>query len=89
MYGAPVEEGPGEEPGSRYVVYTSGSQRLILTFLDTEGDPYFRIEAYYPTQLDTLRPELRPNRNRPKQFTPPPADSGLSRDSFGHEVGAG
>ena len=89
MYGSPVEEGPGEEPGGRYVVYTIGSQRLILTLIDPAGDPYFRIEAYYPTQLDKLGPELRSNPSLPKRFTPPSSDSGLSRDSFGQEVGAG
>ena len=86
QHGPPVEEGPDQETSGYRIVYTSGSQRLVLTFVDPEGDPYFRLEVYDTTQLDKLGPELRPNRSLPKRYTPPPPNSGLTREDLAHEA---
>jgi hypothetical protein len=88
IYGAPVEEGPDKESGGHRIVYANGPQHLILTFLEPEGDPYFRLEVYDSTQIDKLGPELRPSRSLPKRFTPPPSDSGRTKEDVRSEVGA-
>ncbi len=88
-FGAPSEDGRDEETGLRRVVYSTGPQRLVLTFHDPVGDPWYRLEIYDTTQLDKLGDELRPGRSLPQRFTPPAADSGLTREDIAQGSGAG
>ncbi len=88
-FGAPNEERLDEATGQRHVIYQTGPQQLVMTLFDPDGDPWFRIEIFDTTKLEALPSERRPNRSLPERYEPPPADSGLTREDMGFEVGAG
>jgi len=88
-FGEPTEVSSPAAGDRNRVLYRVGPQRLVMELFDPDGDPWFRIEIFDSIWIDVLPAELHPKRSLPARYTPPPADSGLTRDHFSGEVGAG
>ncbi|MDX2438887.1 MAG: hypothetical protein QNL88_17770 [Acidobacteriota bacterium] len=88
-YGAPTQTSPSDPTDEHRVVYSTGPQRLTLELFEPNGDPWFRLEAFDTMHMDALPAELRPNRTLPERYTPPPTDSGTTREDLSLEIGAG
>lgn len=89
-FGAPFEElRGGSSPTFHRFEYADGILHGAITLFDAGGDPYFCTEFFDSTVIDKLGPDLRPDRSLPKRYTPPPRDSGLTREDFESEAVAG